>query len=179
MNSAMLLFVEHGYEEVTLKQVAEHADIHVQTLYKHFDSKLSLATSFFDWWGDLALGSVVEEQADESFYLQVKHKFISALGAIMANDFALDIFQMIHRNEELLAHTQHRLRLLEDQLGERFVSNSDLDEFDSRLLAASIVAAYRDAHFSWIRSGGKVNSVDRMAAFWQKIESQFSEKLKL
>lgn len=41
--AAQALFIEQGYENVTLEQVAAAAGLHVQTLYRHFPTKLDLA----------------------------------------------------------------------------------------------------------------------------------------
>ena len=43
VDAAWKLFVERGYENVTLAMIAEEAQIHVQTLYRHFESKAELA----------------------------------------------------------------------------------------------------------------------------------------
>ena len=45
IDSAARLFAENGYEETTLEQVADHAGLHVQTLYRHFANKHELATA--------------------------------------------------------------------------------------------------------------------------------------
>jgi len=45
MKSAQLLFAEEGYKETTLEEVAAHAGLHVQTLYRHFANKQELATA--------------------------------------------------------------------------------------------------------------------------------------
>ncbi|MBU26209.1 MAG: hypothetical protein CMD99_09310 [Gammaproteobacteria bacterium] len=41
--AAALLFSRNGYPNTTLNQIAIDADLHVQTLYKHFSSKETLA----------------------------------------------------------------------------------------------------------------------------------------
>lgn len=43
INAATELFYVQGYEETTLEEVAERADVHVQTLYRHFSTKEALA----------------------------------------------------------------------------------------------------------------------------------------
>ncbi len=45
IRSAQTLFAQQGYEDTTLEQVASHAGLHVQTLYRHFASKQELATA--------------------------------------------------------------------------------------------------------------------------------------
>ncbi len=45
IRSAQALFSQQGYDETTLEAVADHAGLHVQTLYRHFASKQELATA--------------------------------------------------------------------------------------------------------------------------------------
>lgn len=45
IRSAQALFASQGYEDTTLEEVAGHAGLHVQTLYRHFASKQELATA--------------------------------------------------------------------------------------------------------------------------------------
>ena len=45
IESAQILFSQNGYEETTLEQVAEHAGLHVQTLYRHFANKQDLSVA--------------------------------------------------------------------------------------------------------------------------------------
>lgn len=177
MNTAMELFVQQGYEQVTLTQVAERADIHVQTLYKHFKSKNALATSYFDLFLDKIIENIKNYQGDTDVYQQWCQSAIRQLEKVMAFPGSLSIFRMIHANEELLAYTQYRTRLVEDALCEAFVrqikqGKQDIltDEYDARLLAAQLITAYRDAHFTWIHSGGKASSVKRFRKFLKRID---------
>jgi len=45
IRSAQVLFIKQGYEQTTLEEVAQHAGLHVQTLYRHFANKLELAAA--------------------------------------------------------------------------------------------------------------------------------------
>jgi AcrR family transcriptional regulator len=50
IDAAATLFAEHGYENTSLEAIAERAEVHVQTLYRHFPNKETLAIA-----GDLEL----------------------------------------------------------------------------------------------------------------------------
>lgn len=43
--AALRLFAEQGYDATTVENIAEAADLHLQTLYRHFTSKAELAAS--------------------------------------------------------------------------------------------------------------------------------------
>ncbi|WP_405165899.1 TetR/AcrR family transcriptional regulator [Nocardia sp. NBC_01499] len=61
-DAALRLFLEHGYDQVGVKDVAEAADVSVTTLFKHFPSKEAL---LFDLDDDIeaAVVAVVRERA--------------------------------------------------------------------------------------------------------------------
>lgn len=55
LDAAFDLFSRQGYEETTIQEIADRADIALRTFYYHFDSKASLAMAWFhDWSEDLA-----------------------------------------------------------------------------------------------------------------------------
>ena len=41
--AAMRLFLDRGYDAVTVAEIAEAADVAVSTVFKHFDSKEAIA----------------------------------------------------------------------------------------------------------------------------------------
>ena len=47
-DSALRLFLEHGYDQVSVKEVADAADVAVTTLFKHFPSKEALVFDLDD-----------------------------------------------------------------------------------------------------------------------------------
>ena len=72
IRSARELFTHLGYDNTTLEAVANHAHLHVQTLYRHFPSKEHLAT------------------ASESDYLE---RFRCAITAPQRNDSTFDFWR--------------------------------------------------------------------------------------
>ena len=52
IDSAQLLFADKGYRRTTLEEIAAHAGLHVQTLYRHFANKEELAVACDAEWLD-------------------------------------------------------------------------------------------------------------------------------
>src|SRR3954449_4428781 len=52
-DTATQLFIEHGFEEVTLAQIADAAEVSVKTIFNHFGSKEDL---YFDRAGEMLEG---------------------------------------------------------------------------------------------------------------------------
>ena len=97
IRSAQKLFMENGYESTTLEGVASCAGLHVQTLYRHFSSKIELAAagdqeqlddfkvaiankptniSTFQFWKEYVseAAKVVTAQDDGSHYRELLHE---------------------------------------------------------------------------------------------------------
>lgn len=61
MDTALVLFVEHGYDATTIKQIAGGADTAEGNLYRHFENKQDLAQKIF-----LECAEKFEDKLDES-----------------------------------------------------------------------------------------------------------------
>lgn len=68
IKSAQALFASQGYEKTTLEAVAEHAGLHVQTLYRHFSNKLELATAGDEDWLELFRRAIEDPQRAENTF---------------------------------------------------------------------------------------------------------------
>ena len=55
IKSAQRLMAEHGFESVTMQQVADDAGTHAQTLYSHFPNKYALSAAAAVEWLRIAL----------------------------------------------------------------------------------------------------------------------------
>lgn len=171
--SAMKLFVRDGYENVSLKEIAEDADIHVQTLFKHFKNKKSLATASFDTFYEQASFVLEGLEPNQNVYRVVKKTLLNYLRSVVRTPQSLALFKMIHRNEDLISYTQYKMKAYEDALTNAFLKQegwNSLDAKKARLLAAMIMSAQRDAHFQWIYSDGEVNSVDQLMEYFKIID---------
>ena len=176
MDAAIDLFMSRGYEAVSLEQVAEHAQIHVQTLYRHFKNKSMLACAYFDSGIDQIIYQLDRVSPQQDAYRVWKKSSLSGLNSIVNGANSLQLFQMIHANPELLAHNLSYARKVEDKLTEVLQKQEDrlhLNPHVSRLLAASMTTAYRESHYSWIYSDGKVSSVDMLNEYFEVIEKIF------
>jgi AcrR family transcriptional regulator len=50
LESAMSLFREHSFEEITLQRIAEMAGVSAQTVLIHFGSKEGVVEAMIEWW---------------------------------------------------------------------------------------------------------------------------------
>ena len=66
LTAAKELFEKQGYESTTLEGIAERAGLHVQTLYRHFGSKVELAAAGDETQLDHFRGAIRDENREGS-----------------------------------------------------------------------------------------------------------------
>lgn len=64
IRTARELFLNNGYEETTLEEIADKAGLHVQTLYRHFATKQDLANAGDKYWLDLFEKAITAEDRE-------------------------------------------------------------------------------------------------------------------
>ncbi len=63
-DAATRLFMERGYEDVSMADIAAAADVAVRTIYLHFDSKAAMALDYIDRWTERFVDLVIEQDLE-------------------------------------------------------------------------------------------------------------------
>ena len=147
---ATRLFLEQGYLQTTLVQIAEEAEVAPSTFFNYFPTKVDLVFCFFDAIIESAKRRVGERAANESALdaivawlreelLEIEQPFAKSIGRMPA---------IISSAHELIAEERLRSAQFEDVLAEAFARDLDepADGVRSRVLAA---LAYRGMHEVW------------------------------
>lgn len=66
LEAAVDLFGRQGYQQTTVQEIADHADIALRTFYYHFDSKPAVAVAWFEDWADDLSGALQAQPDDAS-----------------------------------------------------------------------------------------------------------------
>lgn len=87
-DAALRLFLEHGYDKVGVRDVAEAADVSVTTLFKHFPSKEALVFGEDESTSDVeaALVSAVRDRAPGQSVLHSLREHLVAMRATRRSD---------------------------------------------------------------------------------------------
>ncbi|MFK4087795.1 TetR/AcrR family transcriptional regulator [Kribbella sp. NPDC020789] len=137
---ATRLFLERGFDAVTVAEVARAADVAVQTVFNHFPTKEDL---FFDeegWW--VGPARAVRESVDDPLDALQAHYLASTRERLEVGHLATwkQFFRTIDESPALLArrrfYADELVRLLTAALDER-----SPDRLRNRLLAAQYAAA--------------------------------------
>ncbi|WKX73804.1 TetR/AcrR family transcriptional regulator [Streptomyces sp. XD-27] len=106
-DAALQLFLDRGYDQVGVKDVADAADVSVTTLFKHFPCKEALV---FDEDDDVeaALVASVRQRPPDQSIPQALRECVLAMGARAADPRAAAFARMVEDAPDLRAYA-HRM----------------------------------------------------------------------
>ncbi len=143
---AMGLFMLRGFEKVTVADVAEAADVSVNTVFNYFKTKEDL---FFDRQ-DVAVESlgrtIAARRPGESAVAAVRRDYLDALEArdwrYGITNGATDFFRMVAESASLTARIREMQELREEYTAGVLADETDADPDDAtpRLVAAQLAA---------------------------------------
>lgn len=149
---ALQLFSTHGYAEVSMAQIAEHACIGRKSLYRYFASKADLV------WGGLSEASLVSNQALQAALNSHEGTLEALLSATEATINSLPDLEvtrgrlrLIAEQPELLAQAPVRTGGQNQQITQ-YLRNDGLQEGDAHYLAVAYGSVTLSAWIRWAQS---------------------------
>ena len=142
---ALELFAERGYDETTLAEIAEAADVSPRTIFSYFDSKEEIL--FCEAPPELSrLKEKLEQRPEGSTTIDTLRDLLSSMAP--PDELAKLRKQIIVSSPELKLKMRARVAELEPILVESFAKDLDTDPDDIRalLIAASATAAFTAVH---------------------------------
>ncbi|GII62815.1 TetR family transcriptional regulator [Sphaerisporangium krabiense] len=106
-DAALNLFLEHGYDQVSIRDICEAADVSTTTLFKHFTGKEALV---FDEEGDqeaALVAAVLERPAGRSVVAALRAHMLSRLDT--AADPAFASYERLVDGTPALREYSHRM----------------------------------------------------------------------
>ncbi|QNE21798.1 TetR/AcrR family transcriptional regulator [Kribbella qitaiheensis] len=146
---AIALFLERGFDEVSVSEVAEAADVARPTVFAHFPRKEDLVFDRYPEAEALVVGAITDRPAGSSAVTAVSDLMISLaeqghpLSAIRA-EFA-PFWRLVAASRPLQSRARERLEHLEQAMTPAMEAT---DVPEPRLTAALTVAAYRTVHLT-------------------------------
>jgi AcrR family transcriptional regulator len=153
---AMRLFQEQGYEETTIEQIAEAAEISPSTFFNYFPTKEDVV--LYDRYDPIMASLMLARPPEEPPSVVMKHLF-EALGVMLERDREI----VLARARMALAVPALRARFWEEVERARDMVSSvlaartgrDPDDFETRIVSMVLVAAAFEAAQEWLRRGGR------------------------
>ncbi|WP_161790940.1 MULTISPECIES: TetR/AcrR family transcriptional regulator [Actinomadura] len=165
--TAMALFLEEGYENVTVEAVAEASRVSRRTVFRHFESKDELAFPDHNERIGLVQRCLVESDPDadpvEAVIAATEeslHDFLSRPELVLRRYKLTRVVPEL-RKREVIEHERY-VTLTRAFLRERLPP--DTPPFQPMGLAALVDAIHRSALGNWARSGGTTDAIAEVAA---------------
>ena len=143
VRAGMELFIERGYDQTTLAEIAEAAGVSTRTIFAYFPSKEDILFSELDELKD-ALARAIAERPEGQDALEVVREFILSSQQTEKNELGAQLHFCITSDPTLRSHLRARIAQLEDVIAPAIASDLGTSANDARtqLVAASLTAAF-------------------------------------
>ena len=153
------LFLEHGYDQTTVDQIAAAAGMSKRTFFRYFPSKDDLVIGKYDLFGDRMADALDARPADEPVWESLRRVFDITLDYVQddrqrARNDAMD--QIVQSTPQLTARYLEKLQRVQALLIGRVAARLALSASSTDPRPAAIVAAafacMQAARASWLSS---------------------------
>ena len=153
-HTAFALFEEKGFDNVTVEQVAEAADVSQSSIYRYFGTKEGLV--FRDEYDDTVFGTILAELESGVTILDALNK---GVGGVIEEHFHHDRDITLARTKLWASHEGIRVAVglyltkLSERVVEAVVTGGRYDEMEARFIVAALVNGMLSAILSWQQDG--------------------------
>ena len=153
-HTAFALFEEKGFDNVTVEQVAEAADVSQSSIYRYFGTKEGLV--FRDEYDDAIFGTILAELESGATILDALNK---GVGGVIEEHFHHDRDITLARTKLWASHEGIRVAVglyltkLSERVVEAVVTGGRYDEMEARFIVAALVNGMLSAILSWQQDG--------------------------
>jgi AcrR family transcriptional regulator len=158
--AALRLFVEQGFEETTVEQIAAATGLSRRSFHRYFASKEDVFGQWFVETGQQLAAALESRPADEPAWLALRRAFDDLIQGLSSRPEAFDITRMILKTPALHAtHLQkHALwrDALADVLRRRPAENGQArSELAAVAIAGAALAGLDSAQAEWVAEGNE------------------------
>jgi AcrR family transcriptional regulator len=157
---ALRLFKKHGYQETTIEDIAEAAEISPSTFFNYFPTKEDVV--IYDEY-DPQVFATLMTQTDLTLGEAIRNA-VEAMAGVFESDrdaiyerakLSLEVPELRARTwEELERGQQQFVAVMAARMGR------DPDDFEIRVVALALVGAAFEAALEWVRQGGRGTMLD-------------------
>lgn len=145
---AVKLFIERGYHNVTVEEIARAAGVSHMTFFRHFPTKVSVLT---DDPYDPIIGEMVAVTDSALPPLErVRQGLLSLLAEAdeLDDDMIRDRFRILTQNEDIVAHAWSNNRRTEQVIVEALTATG-VPALEARVAAGAVMGALTSALLDW------------------------------
>lgn len=176
VNAALQLFLQRGFDAVTVDEVAASADVSRRSFFDYFPAKEELIFAWQDSFGEALAAAIAARPAHEPLTQAVEEAFTSSIEAA-AHPAAVAVDELIRKTPSLRERDFLKYAKLEQTLADAFMkrSKNDRERFRARLLATIVVGGLRLGNERWQKSGN--TDLSKVRAFTKKMFDQIWKEL--
>ena len=163
LESALEVFVAHGYHAAAMDDIAERAGVSKPVLYQHFPGKLDLYLALLDASCDTIIDNcrvALSATADNKLRVQATIEAFFEYVAGETGAFRL-VFESDLTNEPAVrGHVERVTTECAEMIAEVIHDDTGLPGEASRLLAVSLVGMAQVSARFWLSEAGEINKAD-------------------
>lgn len=161
--AALRLFLQRGFDETTIEDITEVADVARRTFFRYFDSKEAVLFARQEDQIALLTSELNARPADEPILTGIRAA-LHALARTQSDrsEHQLVLARIALNAPTVAAHAAHAQRRWEEAVQDWITHRLDATPDDLRpaVLAGATVAALRAALAQWVAGGGLENPAD-------------------
>lgn len=149
---ALKLFLERGFDNTTIEDITEAADVSKRSFFDYFPSKENVVAAWQDGFADELSEAVAAQPADASLIEVIEAAINAALHAAISDPQRLAIAALIRDTPALRARDQLKYAKLEKKLAEALCARGDggaEEQLRLSMLAAAVVSMMRIGGERW------------------------------
>jgi AcrR family transcriptional regulator len=149
------LFLERGFEAVTLDDVAAAADVSRRTLFHYFPSKEAIALGFKAGLGPRIVAAVARRPDGEGLLEMAEHALTDMAGDYQSAE-AKALARLVHDTPTLRGGDHAKYEEMERMLADALARRASRDPGDPqvRVVAVTAIGVLRLATEAWLASDG-------------------------
>src|SRR3954469_18511338 len=164
LKTALRLFIEQGYDETTIAQIAREAGVSQRTLFRYFGTKEDLLGGNQDRFGQVLTDTISELPADVGVWEALRAGVAAVLTLHDSRQQTLERFRLLHNTASLRAGwLEKRLRFQEDLLPlieTRMNAATGNEGAKARAVIATAFGCLDAASITWVANDGKGEIMD-------------------
>lgn len=168
------LLEQHGYDNITVEQIARKANVSVGTYYHYFPSKFDLLVEFYRQ-GDLYFKTQISELLGQYNNCAERIAAYFALYAQLAIDNGIEMIRKLYVPTNTMFITQGRIMqdLLTDILQQGQENGELADTVAAEAITEKLFVVARGVIFDWCLRDGKNDLIADMKEFIDSLASTY------
>ena len=148
--SAEELFLVHGFEKVTVEQIAQAAGVSRRTFFRYYESKEDVMVEHSDQLGEQLLAELAARPLDEPPLLAIRNALVSAMAASLADrDLVRYVIRSLRETSALRRAIMERRNRLEERIAALMARRLGASSNDNTpMLLAFVTRALHDTAFN-------------------------------